>query len=222
MPQPVKIDFVSDIACPWCAVGLRSLEEAMARVGDALEVELHFQPFELNPHMPPEGQDAVEHITAKYGINAAQVAQNAEALRARGAALGFVFDTGKRRRVVNTFDAHRLLHWAGTQGAAQQLALKHALLRGYFSEGQDVSAHDTLVGLAVQAGLDGARAREILASEAYAEDVRRQERHSPDQGISAVPSVILNDRHLIQGGQPVALFESALRELSGIEAHDAA
>ncbi len=217
MSQPIKIDFVSDVACPWCAVGLRSLEEAMARV-EGLEVELNFQPFELNPQMPPEGEDAVEHLTRKYGITAEQAASNGEAIRARGAELGFEFRMDKRSHVYNTFDAHRLLHWAQSQGEGRQLALKHALLRAYFTEGQNVSSAETLATVAESVDLDGARARQILASDEFAEDVRQQQRFYREQGISAVPSVIFNDRHLVQGGQPVELFEQALRQLAGIPA----
>ena len=212
MAVPIKIDFVSDVACPWCAVGLKSLEAAMARVGPDLQVELHFQPFELNPQMSAEGEDAVEHLTRKYGISAEQAAQNGEAIRARGAGLGFEFRMDRRRHVYNTFDAHRLLHWAGLQGAEHQLALKHALLRAYFTEGENVSCAGTLAKLAVEAGLDGERAQQILATDEFADDVRRQESFYASQGITAVPSVIFNDRHLIQGGQPVEVFEQALRQ----------
>lgn len=218
MSKPVKIDFVSDVVCPWCAVGLSALEQAIARVGDELQVELHFQPFELNPQMAAEGEDVTEHLTRKYGITEDQVAQNGEAIRARGEALGFTFDMARRRRIHNTFDAHRLLHWAGEQGAAQQRALKHALLRAYFTEGEDVSSPEVLAKSAEVAGLDGARARAILASDGYADAVRAQEAFYRQQGIQAVPSVIFNDRHLVQGGQPVELFEQALRQLSGIAA----
>jgi len=214
MATPIKIDFVSDVACPWCAVGLHALEEAMARIGDDVAVELHFQPFELNPQMPAEGEDAIEHLTQKYGITPQQAAQNGEGIRARGAALGFTFDMDKRRRVYNTFDAHRLLHWAGLEGQDRQRALKHALLRAYFTDGENVSDRDALARLAQEAGLDPVRAREILANGEYADDVRRQEAFYAAQGIRAVPSVILNDRHLIQGGQPPELFERALRELA--------
>lgn len=216
MSKPIKIDFVSDVVCPWCAVGLSALEQAIARVGDELQVELHFQPFELNPQMAAEGEDVTEHLTRKYGISEAQVAQNGEAIRARGEALGFTFDMARRRRIHNTFDAHRLLHWAGEQGAAQQRALKHAMLRAYFTEGEDVSSSEVLARLAEEVGLDGARARSILATDEYADAVRAQEAFYHQQGIQAVPSVIFNDRHLVQGGQPVELFEQALRQLSGI------
>ncbi len=218
MPAPIKIDFVSDVACPWCAVGLKSLEAAIARVGDGLEVELHFQPFELNPQMPAEGEDAVQHLARKYGITPEQAAQNGEAIRARGAQLGFEFRMDRRRHMYNTFDAHRLLHWAESQGEGRQLALKHGLLRAYFTEGQDVSSAEVLADLAQEAGLDAARARQILASDEYAGAVRERESFYAGQGITAVPSVIFNDRHLVQGGQPVEVFEQALRQLAGIPA----
>ena len=216
MPNPIKIDFVSDVACPWCAIGLKSLEAAMAKVGEGLQVELHFQPFELNPQMPAQGEDMVEHLSRKYGMSAEQVASNSEVIRARGESLGFEFRMDRRRRMLNTFDAHRLLHWAGLSGQQAQLALKHALLRAYFTEGSDVSSTEVLVGLAQDAGLDGARARDVLASGEYTDAVRAQQRFYQEQGISAVPSVIFNDRHLLQGGQPVETFENALRQLSGI------
>lgn len=208
---PLRIDFVSDVSCPWCAIGLQSLLQAIGRI-DGTSVDLHFQPFELNPQMPPEGQDAVEHLTGKYGITAEQAAQSGEAIRARGAQLGFVFDMDQRRRVYNTFDAHRLLHWAELQGQTQQLALKQALLRAYFSEGRDVSSHEVLAQAAEEAGLDITRARRILASDEYADEVRAQERFYASQGIRAVPSVILGRRLLVQGGQPVETFERALRQ----------
>lgn len=216
MSTPIKIDFVSDVVCPWCAVGLNALEQAIARVGDELQVELHFHPFELNPQMAAEGEDVTEHLTRKYGISEAQVAQNGEAIRVRGEALGFTFDMARRRRIYNTFDAHRLLHWAGELGAQQQRDLKHALLRAYFTEGENVSSPEVLAKVAEEVGLDGARAKAILASDEYAEAVRAQETFYQQQGIQAVPSVIFNDRHLVQGGQPVELFEQALRQLSGI------
>lgn len=212
MPTPIKIDFVSDVSCPWCAIGLKALEQAIERVGDAVEVELHFQPFELNPQMPPEGQDTVEHLVQKYGSSPQQLEQSREDIRARGAELGFTFNA--RPRVYNTFDAHRLLHWAGLQGQRMQLALKHALLRAYFTDGEEVSAHAVLATLAAGVGLDPARAREILATSEYTAEVRRQQQFYATQGITAVPSVIFDDMHLIQGGQPVEAFERALRQLA--------
>ena len=209
---PIKIDFVSDVVCPWCAVGLASLQQAIDRLGDEVAVDLHFQPFELNPQMAAEGEDIDEHITRKYGSTPQQLAQNREAIRARGAALGFTF--GSRQRIYNTFDAHRLLHWAALESHDKEMALKQALLRAYFTDGEDVSSHATLTRIAAQAGLDAGRAEQILASDDYADDVRAQERYYTERGIRAVPSVIINDRHLISGGQPVEVFEQALRQIA--------
>ena len=207
MSKPIRIDFVSDVACPWCAVGLNALEQAIRNTG--AEVELHFQPFELNPQMAPEGEDATEHLVRKYGLTLQQLENNREMIRARGAALGFSF--GQRKRIHNTFDAHRLLHWAGLEGAHAQRALKHALLKAYHSEGDDVGTHDVLARIAESVGLDGARARAILASDEYADAVREQERYYTGRGIHAVPAVIFNERSLVSGGQPVEVFEQALR-----------
>jgi predicted DsbA family dithiol-disulfide isomerase len=210
----MKIDFVSDVSCPWCAIGLSSLEIALARVGAEVPVELHFQPFELNPRMAREGEDVTEHLAKKYGMPPAQVRASGEAIRERGAAVGFTFDMQARGRIYNTFDAHRLLHWAATQGEGRQLALKKALLKAYFTDGQDPSSHDTLVQYAESAGLDGARAREVLASGAYAQEVRDAEAWYQQRGIHSVPAVIIDDRHLISGGQPPEVFEQALRRLA--------
>jgi len=214
MTQTIKIDFVSDVVCPWCAIGLQALEQAIARVGDVVQVELHFQPFELNPQIAAEGEDVTEHLTKKYGMTEAQARENGEAIRQRGEALGFRFDMDRRRRIVNTFDAHRFLHWAEVEGLDQQRALKHALLKAYFSEGRDVSSHEVLLEVVRSIGLDTTRAQAILASDEYADAVRAQESFYQQQGIQAVPSVIFNDRHLIQGGQPVETFERALRQLA--------
>ena len=210
----MKIDFVSDIACPWCAVGLNALELALARIGPGLQVDLHFQPFELNPQMAAEGQEIVEHLSQKYGIDAAQIAANTEAIRQRGASVGFSFGIGKRSRVYNTFNAHRLLHWAGLSGDASQRALKHALLKAYFTDGLDPSDQAVLVQAAAAAGLDEAGARAVLASDAHAADVRRAQAFYQQQGIQSVPAIIINDRHLISGGQPVEVFERALRQIA--------
>ena len=214
MTAKLKIDFVSDVSCPWCVIGLRSLEQALERVGDAATADIHFQPFELNPHLSREGQDISEHLTQKYGSTPEQQKHNQEAIRARGADLGFTFDLGKRARVYNTFDAHRLLHWAGTVGAREQRALKHALLQAYHGDARDVSDRDVLVAIAESVGLDGARARAILDSGEFADAVRAQERFFTERGIHGVPAVILNERHLISGGQPVEVFEQALRRVA--------
>ncbi|MBQ4855532.1 DsbA family oxidoreductase [Rhodanobacter sp. B2A1Ga4] len=211
-PAPLRIDFVSDVSCPWCAIGLASLQQALAKLDGEVTAEIHFQPFELNPQMAAEGEDAVEHLVHKYGSSAAQIMANQEMIRARGAALGFTFDMDRRRRVYNTFDAHRLLHWAELEG--HHLALKQALLRAYFTDGEDVSAHDTLLRLAVEAGLDAEHAREVLASDEFADEVRAQEQFFQSRGIHSVPATIVNGQHLISGGQPPEAFEQALRQIA--------
>ena len=206
----MKIEFVSDVACPWCAVGLASLERALERIGEDLLVELRFEPFELNPTLGPEGSDAAEYLRAKYGLSAEQLARNRENIRRRGAEVGFTF--GERTHVWNTFDAHRLLYWAGLEG--RQRELKRALLEAYHGEGRNPGAHDVLVELAGRVGLDPARAAAILAGDSYAAEVRAREAHWQSLGVHAVPSLIVDDRHLIQGGQPPEVFEQALRRVA--------
>lgn len=208
----MKIDFVSDVSCPWCAIGLNALEQAIGRLGPDLKVDLHFQPFELNPDMGPGGQDITEHLVQKYGITPEQADSNREGIRQRGLQVGFGFNMERRGRIYNTFDAHRLLHWAGLQG--RQLELKHALFAAYFTEGRDPSDQDLLVSLAGQVWLDEAQARQVLTEDRFAQEVRELEQFYTGQGIRSVPSVIINDRHLIQGGQPVELFEQALRQIA--------
>ena len=212
MSAILKIDFVSDVSCPWCAIGLKSLEQAIARLDGVIAADIRFQPFELNPQMPPGGQDINEHLAEKYGATPEQSEQTRAMIRARGEQVGFAFALDKRSRIYNTFDAHRLLHWAEHEG--RQLALKHALFKAYFSNGENPGAHEVLIRIAGEVGLDAARAQEILASDAYAADVRRQERYYIEQGINAVPAVIVNQRHLIQGGQPAEVFEQALRRIA--------
>ncbi len=208
----VRIDFVSDVSCPWCAVGLASLQQALKHLDGEVTADIHFQPFELNPQMPAEGEDATEHLVRKYGSSAEQIDANREAIRARGAAVGFTFNMDRRSRVYNTFDAHRLLHLAELEG--HQLALKQALLRAYFTEGEDVSAHDTLVRIASDAGLNADRARQILAGSEFADEVRTQEEFFTSRGIHSVPATIVNCQHLISGGQPPEAFEQALRQIA--------
>lgn len=217
MTARLKIDFVSDVSCPWCAIGLGALEQALERVADTATADVRFQPFELNPRMPPEGQDIGEHIAQKYGSTAEELARNQEGIRARGAALGFTFNMDKRSRIYNTFDAHRLLHWAGLEG--RQYALKRALFAAYFTDGRNPSDPDVLIDLATRVGLDPVHARAILESGLYADEVREREQLYSRHGIQAVPSVIVNDKYLIQGGQPVDVFEQALRKIAAEGSH---
>lgn len=211
---PLRIDFVSDIVCPWCAIGLVALEQALQRLDGEVHAEIHFQPFELNPQMPSEGEDITEHLQKKYGLSEAQLSENQERIHARGAELGFSFGKGARTRTYNTFDAHRLWHWAGLEGEAKQVALKHALLGAYFTDGKNVSDQAVLLDIVRDVGLSPERAQQILASNEFAEDVRADEERFRSKGISSVPAVIINQRHLISGGQPVEVFEQALRQIA--------
>lgn len=218
--KALKIDFVSDVACPWCAVGLASLERALEKLEGEVSAELHFQPFELNPGMVAGGQDAGEYLTRKYGSTPQQQKASRDAIRARGAAVGFEFREEGRGRIYNTFNAHRLLHWAGLHDAGRQHALKKALLKAYHGEGRSPEDTEVLVDAARQAGLDPTRAREILEGDEYAREVRESEQRFQEMGINAVPSVIINDRHLIQGGQPPEMFEQALRQAAAAPPSD--
>jgi predicted DsbA family dithiol-disulfide isomerase len=212
MTQHLKIDFVSDVACPWCIIGLLGLEQALANAADVVVADITFQPFELNPGMPTAGQNLVEHITEKYGSTAEQSAASRAMIRARGADLGFTFNMSDESRIYNTFDAHRLLHWAGIVG--RQRELKHSLFRANFTDGANVSDHGVLVDAAVAAGLNGNEASEILASGRYAEEVRESERDWMSRGIRSVPAIVINGTWLISGGQPAGAFEQALRGIA--------
>jgi len=212
MAAKLRIDFVSDVACPWCVVGLRSLQTALDKVGPEVEAEIHFQPFELNPDMPPEGENTTEHVQKKYGSTAERSAAARNAIREAGANLGFDFNYNSESRIWNTFDAHRLLHWAGLEG--RQLELKEALFAANFTQQKSTSDPEVLIEAAKAAGLDGERARVILESDTYVEDVRQEQAVWRQRGISAVPSVIFNGRWMIQGGQPAQVFEQAIRQIA--------
>jgi predicted DsbA family dithiol-disulfide isomerase len=209
MTQALTIDFVSDVACPWCAIGLASLQSALARLGTEVEAEIVMHPFELNPQMGPDGESVVDYLGRKYGRTPAQIAETQAMIRERGASVGFSF--GPRNHVYNTFDAHRLLHWAGIEG--KQLALKQALLAAYHGEGKNPSDPEVLVDAARSVGLDALRAREVLQSGAYADAVRAEEHEYQAMGIQSVPSIIFNRRYLVSGGQPVEVFEQAIRQV---------
>ena len=211
MAQNLKIDFVSDVVCPWCVIGLKGLQTALERLDGEVTADIHFQPFELNPQMAPEGEDIGEHIARKYGSTPEQSAANRAAIRERAADVGFTIAMAEGSRIYNTFDAHRLLHWAGLEGGQQ--ALKLALFEAYFTHGSNVSDHAVLLAAVTQAGLDAERAAEILAGNEFAEDVRAEEELWRSRGISSVPAVIVDGKYLISGGQPPEAFEQALRSI---------
>ena len=212
MSKPIKIDFVSDVSCPWCVIGLKGLEQALDRIGD-VEAEIRFQPFELNPHMPPEGQRLVEYAAQKYGSTPQQLSERRAMVRERAAGLGFTIALPPEDgRVYNTFDAHRLLHWAGEEG--RQRELKLALFDAYFTQCLNPSDHGVLVDAAEKAGLDRDRAAAVLTSDRFVQEVRKHEEQWRAKGINAVPAVIINDRYLISGGQPAEVFEQAIRKIA--------
>ncbi|MEZ6024065.1 MAG: DsbA family oxidoreductase [Hyphomonadaceae bacterium] len=219
MTQTLRIDFISDVACPWCVIGLRGLLKALDAVGEGAEIEFHLQPFELNPDMGPEGENTTEHIARKYGSSPERSVAAREAIRQGGEAVGFAFNYGPESRIWNTFDAHRLLHWAAEQG--QALALKQALFKLYFTDQRSTSDHAALLDAVREAGLDAARAAQILSSDEFTQDVREEQMRWRSNGINAVPSVIFNQRWLIQGAQPPQVYEQAMRDILSGKAREA-
>ncbi|MFL9875765.1 DsbA family oxidoreductase [Paraburkholderia megapolitana] len=209
MKQTITIDLVSDVACPWCAVGLSSLQLALSRLDETVDAQIAVHPFELNPQMGPGGEAIVDYLGKKYGRTPEQIAESQAMIRERGASVGFVF--GSRDHVYNTFDAHRLMHWAGMQG--KQVPLKMALLRAYHSDGKDPSNHEVLVEAAQSVGLDAGEARGVLQSGQYADEVRAEEHKYQAMGIQSVPAFIFNNRYLVSGGQPVEAFEQIIERV---------
>lgn len=208
----MKIDFVSDVSCPWCIIGLKGLELALERVGTLVEADIRFQPFELNPNMPAGGQLLIDYAAERYGSTPQQLNERRAMIHERAAALGFTIALPPESgRVYNTFDAHRLLHWASIEG--KQRALKLALFDAYFTQCLDPSDHTVLVNAAVAAGLEPEAAREILSSDRYGQEVRTAEEYWRSQGITGVPAIIIDDRYLISGGQPPEAFETAIRKI---------
>lgn len=212
MTRALQIDFVSDVVCPWCVIGLKSLEAAIANAADVLTAEIHFRPFELNPGMAAEGENVGEHIARKYGADPERSKGTRDLIRSSAAELGFNMATNADSRIWNTFDCHRLLHWAGEQG--RQHALKMALFTAHFTEQRSLADPETLVAAAVVARLDGDAARAIVQTDAYATEVRADERHWRENGIDAVPAIVIDGKYLITGGQPVASFEKMLRRIA--------
>jgi predicted DsbA family dithiol-disulfide isomerase len=214
MKPTIKIDYVSDIACPWCAVGLGNLNQAIDQLSDQANFEVHFRPFELNPNMPKGGQDAIEHLTEKYGLTAEQVKTNQANIRAKALEAGFEFHPEGRKRVYNTFDAHRLLHWAGQEfGLEKQAILKKELLNTYFCLAVNLDDQHNLLDAVTRSGLDQDRALEILKNNEFAKEVRTEEATYTNAGINSVPAIILNDQYLMQGAQPPESFVNAFAQL---------
>ncbi|MEH6662325.1 MAG: DsbA family oxidoreductase [Parasphingorhabdus sp.] len=204
----ITVDIVSDVVCPWCIIGYKKLEKAMAQFEGKARFELAWHAFELNPSMPPEGQDIGEHMAQKYGATPEQSKANRERLRNAGSELDFEFSYGDKMRMVNTFDAHRLLHWAGDTG--KQTALKLALFKAHFTDGEDVSDHETLVSVAASVGLDEKRARDLLSTNLFAEEVRATEAEWQDRFITGVPAFIFNKKFMVPGAQETEVFANII------------
>ena len=214
MKPTITIDYVSDVACPWCAVGLGNLNQAIAKLNEKAHFEVHFRPFELNPNMPKGGQDAIEHLTQKYGLTVEQVKANQANIRARALEAGFEFHPEGRKRVYNTFNAHRLLYWAAKENNLEkQAALKKELLNSYFCLAVNLDDHQNLLDAVTRAGLDHQRAQEILDGDEFTNEVREEEATYTNAGISSVPSIILNQQYLLQGAQPAESFVNAFEQL---------
>ncbi|GAB5381501.1 MAG: DsbA family oxidoreductase [Aliiglaciecola sp.] len=207
----LKIDIVSDVSCPWCIIGYQGLRQALDHLSADMQADIHWQPFELNPQMPSEGQEINEHITQKYGISLEQAAQNREMIKQRGLSVGYEFGNRGGGRIYNTFDAHRLLYWAETFN--KQTELKLALFNLYFQQSGNPSDHQQLLSVVEQVSLDVDEAKSILESDRYEQEVRTAQRHYQNAGIQSVPAVIVNNKHLISGGQPTEVFEQALKQI---------
>jgi len=213
--KTLHIDFVSDVVCPWCVVGLGGLDEALARLkAEGIAAEIHFRPFELNPGMAREGENVGEHIARKYGSTPEQSAQNRAMIRARAGSVGFDMRMDETSRIWNTFDSHRLLHWAATKFPARQKALKQALFSTHFTDGKNLCDLEVLADAAEAAGLPRAEALEVLADDLYAAEVRAEQDLWRSRGISSVPAIVVENKWLISGGQPVEVFEQALRQMA--------
>tara|TARA_R110000824_G_C15228588_1_gene678241 strand:- start:3934 stop:4593 length:660 start_codon:yes stop_codon:yes gene_type:complete len=204
----ITVDIVSDVVCPWCIIGYKKLEKAMRQFEGRASFELAWHAFELNPSMPPEGQDIAEHMAQKYGATPEQSKSNRERLRDAGSELDFEFRYHENMRMVNTFDAHRLLHWAGETG--KQTALKLALFKAHFTDGKDVSDHETLISVASSVGFDEKRARDLLSTDLYADEVRATEAEWQDRFITGVPAFIFNKKFMVPGAQDADVFANII------------
>ena len=210
-PMPLRVDLVSDVVCPWCVIGYLQLSKALAQRAGQIELELHWHPFELNPDMPAQGQGLREHMAQKYGASSEQSRSARSRLEEIGDSLGFRFNYSEQTRMVNTFRAHQLLHWAGEKGCQTELQL--SLFDAFFTQQQDVNDSGVLQACAVAVGLAFDEAAEVLESERYAGEVRAQQRHWLEEGIHAVPCFVVNRQHMVQGAQDAAAFGRMLDKL---------
>lgn len=210
MTTPLRIDIVSDVMCPWCIIGYRQLARALEATGTAHDI--HWHPFELNPDMPPEGQNVREHISEKYGSTPEQSEQSRQQMTALGTDLGFDFQFTAEMRMHNTFNTHQLLHWADTQGRKHDL--KIALFSAHFTDERDLSDTAVLVDVAREVGLDPVKAQAVLDDQRFAADVRQEQSFWTQQGIRGVPAVVFDRQHLVTGAQGVDNYTNFLAQLT--------
>lgn len=207
-PRPVlQVDIVSDVVCPWCIVGFRQLDLALQQ--QQVLARLRWHPFELNPTMPPEGQNLRAHIAEKYGSTTEQSQQARDRLTALGSELGFTFNFNDESRIVNTFAAHQLLDWAEIQG--RQHPLKLALFEVYFTQQKDVSDTAVLIEAVSTAGLNSDDALEALESGTHAASVREKQQFWTSRGISGVPSMVFGGKYLLTGAQGTETYAQVLQ-----------
>ena len=211
---PLRIDIVSDVVCPWCIIGLKQVEKALTLVGRDLVVETHWHPFQLNPNMPPEGEDTAEHIARKYGSTPEQSRANRQRLSDIGDSLGFAFNYGDGMRIYNTFNAHKLLTIFGSErGWKAQTDLKMALFKAYFQDRRDVSDTEVLCGIAEAQGMDRAVAAAWIADAALTESVRAEMAHWTDQNITGVPAIIFDQKFMVPGAQSAETFADVISKV---------
>lgn len=208
---PLRIDIVSDVVCPWCIIGYRQLARALDELDGVFDVQVHWQPFELNPNMPTEGQDIREHLAQKYGTSSEQSRQARDRLSALGESLGFKFDYFDGMRIYNTFKAHQLLYWAAEQG--RQTELKMALFEAFFSRRENVGNDVILAEVAQRVGLSGTEAMAVLESARYAQAVREEQARWLDREVHAVPMFFFNDGYPVPGAQEAETFVRILKRI---------
>jgi predicted DsbA family dithiol-disulfide isomerase len=211
----LQIDIVSDVVCPWCAIGYGNLTQALEQL-TSVQANVQWHPFQLNPYMGKEGQDINEHISEKYGLTDKQMEDNKQNIKAMGKKAGFDMSFDKRARIYNTLDCHILLHFAQEKG--KQTELKLALFKAYFTDGKDVSDRAVLIDAVESVGLDKQEAEIALDSEHYKKTVQDEESKFKSMGISSVPAFIINNKYLLSGGQPVENFIQSLTEIAEKEA----
>ncbi|WP_373487713.1 DsbA family oxidoreductase [Blastomonas sp.] len=212
--HPLRIDIVSDVICPWCIIGYKQLEKALAMLGDKVDPTITWHPFELNPGMAPEGQDIGEHVAQKYGANAEQSAGNRARLKEAGDRLGFAFTQAPGMRIYNSFKAHQLLTWAGdVHGSEVQTALQLALFKAYFQDSRDISDEDVLLSIVADVALDPEDGRAVLNDPDNEAAVRAHLGHWIEQGISGVPAIIFDGKYLVPGAQEAETFVNVIEKL---------